>query len=83
MYNIQIDFIFYYLLQVFKWVNSRFVVSGYIYYGCYRIYDNGVLEWIVVLFSWRNKKGLSFFLVCLFISWVFILFVYSSIVKMR
>lgn len=83
MYNIQTDFTFHYLPQVFKWVNPRLVVSGHTHHGCHRIHDNGVPEWTVASFSWRNKKGPSFLLVCLFISWVSTLSVHSSTAKMR
>lgn len=48
--------------QVFKWVNPRLVVSGHTHHGCHRIHDNGVPEWTVASFSWRNKKGPSFLL---------------------
>ena len=52
-------------VKVFKWLNPRLIVSGHTHHGCHRIHDNGVPEWTVASFSWRNKKGPSFLLVCL------------------
>ncbi|XP_061198114.1 metallophosphoesterase 1-like [Saccostrea echinata] len=48
--------------QVFKWVNPRLIVSAHTHHGCHRVHDNGVPEWTVASFSWRNKKGPSFLL---------------------
>ncbi|XP_070198689.1 metallophosphoesterase 1-like [Littorina saxatilis] len=46
--------------QLFKLIEPRLVIDAHTHHGCYRLHDNGVPEWTVASFSWRNKKNPSF-----------------------
>ncbi|XP_076470405.1 metallophosphoesterase 1-like [Babylonia areolata] len=46
--------------QLFELLEPRLVIDAHIHHGCYRLHDNGVPEWTVASFSWRNKQNPSF-----------------------
>ncbi|KAL5022881.1 hypothetical protein ScPMuIL_002036 [Solemya velum] len=48
--------------QLFDWINPRLVIDGHTHHGCYRVHDNGVPEWTVASFNWRNKRNPTFLL---------------------
>ena len=39
------------------------MLSAHTHHGCYRVHNNGVPEWTVASFSWRNKPNPTFLLV--------------------
>lgn len=51
------------LNKLLLFIKLWLVLSGYIYYGCYIVYEDGMFEMIILLFSWRNINNLSFVLV--------------------
>ena len=51
------------MLQLFKLIDPRLVIDAHIHHGCYRLHDNGVPEWTVSSFNWRNKQNPAFLLV--------------------
>lgn len=46
--------------ELLKLLDPRLVIGAHIHHGCYRMHENGVPEWTVASFSWRNKKNPSF-----------------------
>lgn len=44
-------------------LDPRLIVSAHTHHGCYRIHDNGVPEYTVASYNWRNKNMPTFLLV--------------------
>ncbi|XP_052229370.1 metallophosphoesterase 1-like isoform X2 [Dreissena polymorpha] len=47
---------------LFELLNPRLVVSAHTHHGCYRLHDNGIPEYTVASYNWRNKHNPTFFL---------------------
>ncbi|XP_005105613.1 metallophosphoesterase 1 [Aplysia californica] len=43
--------------QLFSLLQPRLVVSAHTHHGCYLVHPNGVPEWSVASFSWRNRNN--------------------------
>lgn len=48
--------------ELFEMLDPRLVISAHTHHGCYRVHDNGVPEWTVASYSWRNKPTPTFLL---------------------
>lgn len=48
--------------ELFDMLDPRLVLSAHTHHGCYRVHDNGVPEWTVASYSWRNKPNPTFLL---------------------
>ncbi|KAL8616292.1 hypothetical protein ACOMHN_056235 [Nucella lapillus] len=49
--------------QLFRLLEPRLVFGAHSHHGCYHLHDNGVPEWTVASFNWRNKQNPSFLMV--------------------
>ena len=49
--------------QLFDMLDPRLVISAHTHHGCYKVHENGVPEWTVASYSWRNKPNPTFLLV--------------------
>lgn len=48
--------------ELFSMLDPRLVISAHTHHGCYRVHENGVPEWTVASYSWRNKPNPTFLL---------------------
>lgn len=48
--------------MLFEYLDPRLIISAHTHHGCYRIHSNGVPEYTVASFSWRNKRTPTFLL---------------------
>ncbi|XP_052819330.1 metallophosphoesterase 1-like [Mya arenaria] len=48
--------------MLFDYLDPRLVISAHTHHGCYRVHGNGVPEYTVASYNWRNKQGPTFFL---------------------
>ncbi|KAL8590572.1 hypothetical protein ACOMHN_011008 [Nucella lapillus] len=51
--------------QLFRLLEPRLVFGAHGHHGCYHLHDNGVPEWTVASFNWRNKQNPSFLMACI------------------
>ncbi|OQV26073.1 Metallophosphoesterase 1 [Hypsibius exemplaris] len=49
--------------QIMNTIEPRAVFGGHTHHGCYRKHRNGVDEWTISSFNWRNKINPSFLMV--------------------